>query len=109
MNLEELNEFIKQHKKIVISIRPKNGCEICEVYGPVFKKVFDRLTKKYSNLFVCVVPIDEELINKLSIFSPTILFYNNKKEIDRIIVEKIPLKNFTKTLENKTEKIMTIL
>ena len=104
-NYEEMVDFVKSHENVIVSVRPKGGCPICEIYAPHFKNAMERVMGRRKDFEVVILYIDEECIEHLDVCSPTVLFYKNGEEKKRIIVEKVPVEDFEKVLEDSIEEI----
>ena len=100
MKIEELKDYghlekyVSENEKVVVSVRPKGGCPICEEYAPHFEKAIKEITEKRNDFKIVILYIDDECIEKLDICSPTLLYYRNGKEIKRRVVEQTPLEEF---------------
>ena len=107
---EEMLEYVKENENVIVSVRPKGGCEICELYAPVFKKTFEEIESeiKKNNIKVAILPIDKECIDNLNVCSPTVIFFKKGKEKSRIIVERVPLEKFEKVLKENVKEAFTI-
>ena len=104
---KEMQEFVKNNKSVVVSIRPKSGCEICELYAPVFKRTLDNAPKEMLNkVKIVILPIDKECIDSLNVCSPTVIFFKGGKEISRVIVETVPLEKFENVLSQNISRII---
>ena len=100
----EMVDFVGSHEKVVVSIRPKGGCKICEIYAPHFKKAMKELLAVRDDFQVVIVPVDEECVRELGVCSPTVILFKKGKEVKRIIVEKVPEDKFEDELKNSVNE-----
>ena len=103
-----MEDFVKKHKRVVVSVRPKGGCKICELYAPTFKKTFEEIADvlKEKDVRVIILPIDKECVDNLNVCSPTVLFYKDGNEVSRIIVENVPLNEFGNVLKKNVSMLI---
>ena len=53
---------------------------------------------------VVIVSVDEECVRELGVCSPTVILFENGKEVKRIIVEKVPEDKFEDELKNSVNE-----
>ena len=104
-NYEALEEFVNANEKVIVSVRPKGGCPICEEYAPHFEKAMKEITSKRSDFEIVILYIDDECVEKLDVCSPTLLYYRNGKEIKRRVVEQTPLEEFEEAIKSDVEEV----
>ncbi|NPA38791.1 MAG: thioredoxin family protein [Candidatus Nanohaloarchaeota archaeon] len=104
--LKDLQSFVMEHEKVIVSVRPRGGCPICERYAPVFKESLPLIFEKFPDVRIAILWYgeDDECLKSLNVCSPTLIFYENGKEVDRVIVESVPVTEFKEKILEKIEK-----
>ncbi len=104
---DELEKFVKEHKYVLVSVRPEGGCPICERYAPIFQKALPKIQETKPDLEIVILWIgeDQECIEKLDVCSPTLIFYRDGQEVDRIVVETVPEEEFEEKILEKVKEL----
>ncbi len=106
-SIKDLEKFIKEHNKVLVVVKPKGGCRICEIYAPIFKATLPKIFDQFPDVSVAILWYEEgdECLSELDVCSPTIIFYKEGKEVDRLIVETVPETEFSNAILEKLKNL----